>query len=100
MTADEASAETDAGLAATLLAVDPAGLGGASLRAGPGPARDRWLALLRYLLPAGTPFRKVPSNVPDGRLLGGLDLAATLATGRRSVERGVLAEADGGLVLL
>ena len=41
----------DAMTAATLLAVDPSGLGGASLRAPPGPVRDRWLALLRAALP-------------------------------------------------
>jgi magnesium chelatase subunit D len=38
--------------------------------------------------------------VPDSRLLGGLDLAATLSAGRPVAERGVLADADGGLLLL
>ena len=90
----------DAALAAALLALDPAGLGGVSLRAPPGPARDRWLDLLRGLLPAGTVLRRVPPNVPDGRLLGGLDLAATLRAGHPVAERGLLAEADGGLLLL
>jgi magnesium chelatase subunit D len=33
-------------------------------------------------------------------LIGGLDLAATLASGRPVVDRGVLAEADGGIVVL
>jgi magnesium chelatase subunit D len=82
-----------------LLAVDPVGLGGASLRAAPGPLRDTWLALLRQALPAGTPWRRLPLGVPDSRLLGGLDLAATLAAGRPVAERGVLAEADGGIVV-
>lgn len=85
--------------AALLLAVDPAGLGGAILRASPGPARDAWLARLRAGLPAGTPWRRLPLGVPDSRLLGGLDLAATLAAGRPVAERGVLAEADGGIVV-
>lgn len=85
--------------AALLLAVDPAGLGGAILRASPGPARDAWLALLRAGLPAGTPWRRLPLGVPDSRLLGGLDLAATLAAGRPIAERGVLAEAHGGIVV-
>ena len=35
-----------------------------------------------------------------GRLLGGLDLAATLHAGRPVAERGMLAEANGGIVLL
>ncbi|CAA9287954.1 MAG: hypothetical protein AVDCRST_MAG08-4389, partial [uncultured Acetobacteraceae bacterium] len=45
---------SDAALAAALLAVDPRGTG-ASVRAPPGPARDRWLALLRAGLPASAP---------------------------------------------
>jgi magnesium chelatase subunit D len=61
--------------------------------------RDRWLALLRELLPAGAPMRRLPTHATDGRLLGGLDLAATLGAGRPVAERGLLAEADGGLVV-
>jgi magnesium chelatase subunit D len=90
----------DAAGVAALLAVDPAGLGGAALRAAPGPLRDRWLGLLREALPSGTPWRRLPPDTPDSRLLGGLDLAATLAAGRPRAERGVLAEADGGVVVL
>lgn len=89
----------DAMQAAVLLAVDPVGLGGALVRAAPGPARDAWLALLRSSLPVGTPWRRLPLGVPDSRLLGGLDLSATLAAGRPVAERGVLAEADGGVVV-
>jgi magnesium chelatase subunit D len=89
----------DATLAAACLALDPAGLGGAVLRSGAGPVRDRWLALLRELLPAGAPMRRLPTHATDGRLLGGLDLAATLSAGRPVAERGLLAEADGGLVV-
>lgn len=94
-----ASPAEDAAQAALLLAVDPAGLGGAVLRAAPGLVRDRWLALLRAALPEGTPFRRLPAAVPDSRLLGGLDLAATLSAGRPVAERGVLAETDGGILL-
>jgi len=88
----------DASWAAALFAVDPVGTG-VSLRALAGPVRARWLALLRGLLPAG-PLRTIPLNVPDARLLGGLDLAATLQAGRPVAECGILAEADGGVVLL
>jgi magnesium chelatase subunit D len=87
-------------LAAALFAIDPAGLGGVVLRAGHGPRRDRWLALLAELLPAGTPLRRVPLHAGDDRLLGGLDLAATLQAGRPVAQRGLLAEADGGVVVL
>jgi magnesium chelatase subunit D len=93
------AAERDAARAALLLAVDPEGLGGAVLRGPPGLAREAWLAALRDSLPAGTPWRRLPLGIPDSRLLGGLDLASTLATGRAVAERGVLAEADGGIVL-
>lgn len=98
--ADAADPWADAVAAASLLAVDPAGVGGASLRTFPGPARDHWLALLRAALPPSAPLRKVPLGIAEGRLLGGLDLGATLRAGRPIGERGVLAEADGGVVVL
>ena len=41
-----------------------------------------WLALLRHLLPEGAPFRRAPAGIDDDRLLGGLDLVATLQAGR------------------
>lgn len=88
----------DAQMAAALLAVDPAGLGGVALRAAAGPVRDRWVALLRDLVDG--PVRKVPAGIDEDRLLGGLDLAATLAAGAARHEAGVLAAADGGVVLL
>lgn len=68
----------DARLAARLLAADPQGLGGAVLRASPGPVRERWLEILRAALPPGTPWRRLPPGIGDDGLLGGLDLAATL----------------------
>jgi magnesium chelatase subunit D len=89
----------DAAIAAALLAIDPTGLGGAVLRGRPGPARDRWLARLQGALPPDAPFRKLPAGVPDQRLLGGLDLAASLGAGRPIAERGLLAEADGGVLV-
>jgi magnesium chelatase subunit D len=90
---------SDATLAAACLALDPTGLGGVVLRSPAGPVRDRWLDLMRELLPSGTPMRRLPVHATDGRLLGGLDLAATLGAGRPVAERGLLAEADGGLVV-
>jgi magnesium chelatase subunit D len=94
------SPAADAARAAQLLALDPAGLGGAVLRAAPGPVRDAWLKLLKASLPEAAPWRRLPLGAPDSRLLGGLDLAATLAAGRPVAERGVLADAHGGVVLL
>ncbi len=92
----------EAGLpdSALLLAVDPVGLGGAVLRGQPGVPRERFLSRLRALLPDGTPWRRLPHHVTDDRLLGGLDLPATLRAGRPVAATGLLAEADGGVVLL
>jgi magnesium chelatase subunit D len=87
-------------IAAALLAVDPAGLGGAVLHGTVGPRRDAWLAMLGALMPADAPWRRVPLHINDDRLLGGLDLAATLSAGAPIAQRGLLAEADGGIVLL
>ncbi|ULO25314.1 magnesium chelatase subunit D [Methylocystis sp. SB2] len=95
----EAAAWARASHAAALFAVDPAG-SGVSLRAPPGPARDAWVALLRDYLPSGAPMRRAPLSISDDRLLGGLDLAATLRAGRPVAETGLLAQADGGVLVL
>lgn len=89
----------DAARAARLLALDPS-LGGVWLRGPPGPAREAWLAALRAALPPGTPWRRVPQSIDDTRLLGGLDLGASLAAGRPVQAPGLLAEAAGGVLLL
>jgi magnesium chelatase subunit D len=89
----------DAALAAALLAVDPIGLGGVRLLAGPGLARDAWLKLLAELLPPDMKTRRLPAHVSEDRLLGGLDLTATLRSGKPVAERGLLAEADGGILV-
>jgi magnesium chelatase subunit D len=86
--------------AAALFAIDPAGLGGINVRASAGPARDAWWAALRAALPPDAPVRRVPLHATDGRLLGGIDLPATLRAGRPVAERGLLAEADGGVLVL
>ena len=90
----------DASLALALFAIDPVGLGGISLRAPAGLIRDHWLALARTTLPTGTPMRRIPANVSDDRLLGGLDLTATLRSGRPVHQSGLLAACDGGVVVL
>ena len=90
----------DALLAARLFAINPAGLGGVAVRSAPSPVRDLWLAYLRGLLPAGTPLRRLPCGIADDRLLGGIDLAATLKAGRPVIQHGVLIEADRGIVLV
>lgn len=77
-------------LALDLLAVDP-GLGGLHVIARCGPVRDRLVARL-----AG-PVRLHPA-MSDEALYGGLDLPATLASGRKAMRPGLLA--DPGTLLL
>jgi magnesium chelatase subunit D len=91
---------SDAMLAAALFAVDPTGFGGIALRCGADPIRMQWLALLTRMLPASAPLRRLPTNIPDSRLLGGLDLAATLRAGRSVAELGMLREANGGVLVV
>jgi magnesium chelatase subunit D len=85
----------DAGLAAQLCAIDP-GLGGMWIRGGEREVRDALIAIMA----AGRVARKVPMHIDDERLLGGLDLAATLAADRPVARMGLLAEADSGVVVL
>ncbi len=87
----------DAQLALIALQLDPQGLGGIWLRAGHGPVRDAWLAALHK---SGLRTLKIPAQVDDQRLLGGIDLAQTLQHGRLVQQPGLLAQADGGAVLL
>jgi magnesium chelatase subunit D len=61
---------------------------------------EAWLTRLQRTLPAGAALRRLPLHADDDRLLGGLDLAATLATGRPVRQAGLLAQAAGGLLLL
>ncbi len=85
----------DALLALAIFAVDPVGIGGVLLRARAGPVRQRWIDQLKERLGDFGPIRKIPLNVSDDRLIGGLDLAATLQTGKPVASKGLLAEADG-----
>ncbi len=94
------SAWFDGLAAAQLFAVDPFGTGGILLRSRAGPVRDRWVAMLRAGLPPSHPLKHLPLHTADSRLLGGLDLNATLRAGRPVAERGLLAEADGGVLVL
>lgn len=87
-------------LAAALLAMDPVGFGGAVLRTPRYDAVEAWLESVRTLLPEDAPVSRLPLGIPDDRLLGGLDLAMTLAQGRPIAERGLLARTDRGILIL
>ena len=85
--------------AAALLAIDPVGLAGARIHAGAGPVRDAWMSLLQSLM-GDTAWKRMPVNITDERLLGGLDLSATLSAGRPILQQGVLADVNGGTLIL
>jgi len=87
----------DALWALAALHIDPVGLRGIWLRAPHGPVRDEWLTLLQHLRPG---VRRLPHNIDSERLLGGLDLSATLNTGRPVTQAGLLAQSDQSLVLV
>ncbi|NTW00458.1 MAG: magnesium chelatase ATPase subunit D [Oscillochloris sp.] len=85
-----------------LLAVDP-GLGGAVIAAGVGTGKSTLARGFARLSGAAStdgppPFVELPVGVTEDRLLGGLDLEATLARGERVHRSGLLARADGGLL--
>ncbi|MEM8983283.1 MAG: magnesium chelatase subunit D [Pseudomonadota bacterium] len=87
-------------LAATLLCAAPVELGGIVLAGMGGPGRD-WLQtqLARELGNSSSAIRLPPGTDIDA-LLGGLDLAATLAAGRPVAQLGLLARADGGVLIV
>ena len=78
---------------------DPIGLAGVRVRAGAGPVRDAWLSLLQSLM-GESAWKRMPVNITDERLLGGLDLSATLSAGRPVLQQGVLADVNGGTLIL
>ncbi len=98
--ADGAGPWPDALLAAVLLAVDPMGVGGVRLRAGPGAGRDAWIDTLRSALPPDAPLRRMPLHITDERLLGGIDLGGTLQAGHVVSSPGLLTRCDGGVLIV
>ena len=78
-------------------ALDPVLLGGVWLRAPHGPVRDRWLAEMAAL---GGPGVRIPTHVDDERLMGGLDLSASLRSGSAVAQSGLLSRAHGHWVVL
>ncbi|MEM6819474.1 MAG: magnesium chelatase subunit D [Pseudomonadota bacterium] len=88
-----------AALALSVVAAAGPDLNGVWLRSQAGPARQRWLEILREM--AGSqPWQRVPASADEDRLLGGLDLGATLNSGRPVLMKGLLAESNGGFLEL
>ena len=95
---ETASPSADAEWAAALIALTGETIGGIHLRSPPGPVRDYWLERVKQLSKQD-PIRKIPANIPEGRLLGGIDLGATLQHGRPIAETGMLGECHGHIVI-
>lgn len=100
MNAETPVPDNTAPLVAALLAVDPQGLAGVSLRAPACEQRSQWLDLLRSYQPPNTPWRRLPLHADSSALLGGLDLGASLQRGQAVAQPGLLAQTDGGWLLL
>lgn len=84
----------EAQLAARLFMIAPYALRGIVLR-GAGPARDLVLDMIRDALPA----RRMPPHVDEARLLGGVDIVASLTAGKPVMQSGLLTEAEGGVLI-
>ncbi len=84
----------DAVLAARLFALAPATFKGLVLR-GSSPAREALVAALGEHIA----LRRLPGHIDDERLLGGIDLAASLTAGKPIRQTGLIEEARGGALL-
>ena len=94
------SAWFDAQTTAALLAIDPHGLGGICIKSQFGPIRDAWFSFLGTQIAPNAHFQKIPLQIQDEQLLGGLDLEATLQYGKPVYSKGLLAKSHSGFIVL
>jgi magnesium chelatase subunit D len=90
----------DAGRAGSLVAVDPSSLGGVIVRAHASSLREDFVRALHANLPPSAPLRRMPHHVSLDRLVGGMSIAATMRERRAVVERGLLDDVGGGLLVV
>jgi magnesium chelatase subunit D len=88
----------DALLAAACMAVAPQAVKGIQIRASAGPLRDFWLGYYTKLVRA--PVQKIPCTVDEERLLGGIDIAASLTLGKPSKQAGLLYSSTNQTLIL
>lgn len=93
---DEAARQADLVLA--LAALMPQRLGGVIAQGASPEAAAMLSGRLAGWLPDPRPSLRLPISISDDRLTGGLDLAATLASGKVAVQEGLLAAAEGRLI--
>ncbi|MFN7056778.1 VWA domain-containing protein [Hyphomonas sp.] len=83
-----------------LLALMPHRLGGVIVEGASPEAAAMLSARLGSWMEGSPQPIRMPASISDDRLSGGLDLAATLAAGRPVAQPGLLAAADGGLIIV
>ncbi|MEL6322966.1 MAG: hypothetical protein AAFQ84_01915, partial [Pseudomonadota bacterium] len=86
-------------LAAAIVAIAGASIGGLRVIARNGPVRSAWLEELNHAFPK-TPPIAVPLSVDRDRLVGGLSVDATLRAGKPVYETGLIAAAEGRALIL
>jgi len=90
----------DALLAADLLKLGGAKLGGLWIKARAGGVRDAYLEHLAAVLAPEKPWVRLPASPPLSALTGGTDIPATALAGRIVTQPGLLAKADGTILLV
>ena len=91
----------DANLIAILLAINPRGLKGVTVKSQFGPVREAWLKYLKDLtVLCGSQILKAPANISADQLKGALDIEASLQSASLVMSKGLLERAEGNLLLL
>ena len=91
----------DANLIAILLAINPRGLKGVTVKSQFGPVRDAWLQYLKKLITScEKQILKAPANISADQLLGALDIEASLQAGSLVMSKGLLERVERNLLLL
>ena len=91
----------DANLIAILLAINPRGLKGVTVKSQFGPVRDVWLKYLKDLTAScDSQILKAPANISADQLKGALDIEASLQSASLVMSKGLLERVEGNLLLL
>lgn len=78
------------------IAANPPGI---RIKAHAGPVREALMQRLEAIV-SKTVFHKMPIGIDEQKLLGGLDLSATLDSGKKIAEKGLLARCDNEMLIL